>query len=224
MRVLVLLVLTGAALWTPAFADTGTAATATLFILGDVSEVAGGAGETPCEPFCAPPIPALQAAQRVDLLVDADGDGHVDPGDILRYTVLVTNFSPHPITEVGYFELIDPHLALVPDSATTSLGTIEEQEVAGLGAITAALGTLLPREVVVLAFSARVAEETPLDIPNLVGQGLLYAGSTSPVVTDDPETEALQDATYIPLGEPPAGWMASLPSGEPALGPKWSSR
>jgi len=217
MQALTLLVLTSAALWIPVFADTGTATTATLFILGDQPEVAGGAGETPCEPFCAPPIPALHAAQRADLLVDADGDGHVGPGDILRYTVLATNFSPHPMTGVRYVELIDPHLALVPDSATTSLGTIEEQEVAGLGAITAALGTLLPREVAVLTFAARVSEETPLDIPNIVGQGILYADSTSPVLTDDPETEALQDATYTPLGEPPAGWLASLPAEEPAL-------
>ena len=214
-------IITTLLLWLPAVADTGGSASASLTIVGasggGEGGVAGGAGETPCEPFCAPPIPGLQAAQRADLLIDADGDGLVDPGDILRYTVLVTNFSPHPITEVGYLELIDPHLALVPDSATTSLGTIEEQEMAGLGAITAALGTLLPREVAVLTFAARVAEETPLDIPNLVGQGILYASSSFPVVTDDPETEALQDATYTPLGEPAAGWMASLPSGEPAL-------
>lgn len=206
-----------------AVADTGSAVTASLIIVGASEEaggVAGGAGEVPCEPFCAPPIPALYATERSDLLVDADGNGNVDPGDTIRYTVLVKNFAPIPMDGVRYFTLLDPHLEPVPGSAQASLGTIELVPLGeGLVAVSAELGALLPGEWAVLSFAARVREDTPLEVLALAGQGFVYADTASPVLTDHPDTPLLEDAVYTALGEPPAGAAAELPTGGPAPEP-----
>ncbi|MGC9530227.1 MAG: hypothetical protein ACP5G2_06465 [Candidatus Bipolaricaulaceae bacterium] len=204
-----------------ALADTGDATTATLTIVGlpeDGGGPAGGAGETECEPFCAPPLPALYATQRADLVADVDADGQVDPGDTVRYTALITNFAPVAMDGVRYFALVDPHLALAEDSLHTSLGTIQGHHSPDgrLTAVSAAVGTLLPDEVVLLTFDVQVREVVPGGVPALVGQGLVYASTTFPVLTDNPETALLQDATFSPLGEVPAGSMAALPAGGPA--------
>ncbi|KUK26860.1 MAG: Conserved repeat protein [Acetothermia bacterium 64_32] len=203
-----------------AVADTGDAVTATLIILGSPEEAGGGAGETECEPFCAPPIPALYSTQRADLLVDLNDDGNVDPGDILRYTVLVENFAPIPMEGVSYFTLIDPHLELLPDSPRTTLGAVESYPLGeAMTAVAARIGTLLPKEWAVLSFDARVREDTPPGVSALVGQGLVYSDTTSPVLTDDPDTPLLQDAVHIELGKPPSGTLAELPAGGPAPEP-----
>ena len=200
----------------PAVADTGDAVTATLIILGpaprEEAGAAGGAGETECEPFCVPPIPALYATQRADLVEDLDGDGNVDPGDTIRYTALIGNFAPIPMEEVRYFTVVDPHLELLLDSPRISVGAISPYDLDGLTAVAARIGTLLPKEWVVFNFDARVREDTPPE--PLAGQGLVYSAATSPILTDNPDTPLLQDAVYTPVGAPPAGRAAS--AGEPA--------
>jgi hypothetical protein len=103
VRALLAFLLAVAALALPALSDTGGSASASLIILGTPeeeqtdSEVAGGGGAVDCEPLCPPPIPALYATKRADLAEDLNGDGLVDPGDSLRYTMLVTNFAPVPM-------------------------------------------------------------------------------------------------------------------------------
>lgn len=203
----------------PAVADTGDAVTATLIILEppprEEAGVAGGAGGVECEPFCAPPIPALYATQRADLVEDLDEDGNVDPGDTVRYTALIGNFAPIPMEEVRYFSLVDPHLELLPDSPRISVGAISPYDLEGLTAVAARIGTLLPKEWVVLSFEARVREDIQPGVLSLAGQGLVYSATTAPVLTDNPDTPLLQDACFLELGKPPPGTVAELPAGGP---------
>ena len=60
----------GAAVFSlPALGDTGGSVSASLVTIGS-PEVAGGGGAADCEPLCPPPIPALYATKRWDLVGD----------------------------------------------------------------------------------------------------------------------------------------------------------
>ncbi len=65
------------------------------------------------------PAIVLGDALKVDtLVVDNDGDGRVDPGDTLRYTITVTNTGAEA-TSVSLEDVIHPNLAVVADSLYT---------------------------------------------------------------------------------------------------------
>jgi uncharacterized repeat protein (TIGR01451 family) len=210
-----------AALALPALSDTGGSASASLIILGTPeeeqtdSEVAGGGGAVDCEPLCPPPIPALYATKRADLAEDLNGDGLVDPGDSLRYTMLVTNFAPVPMFGVDYVEIIDPHVQLIPGSWEVTKGNVTTRDFEGIEVLVYLLGTLHPDEAVIFSFEVRIPDYLASGVNELVGQGVVYADTTSPIVTDNPDTMFLQDATRTAVGRVgppilPAGWGASV--------------
>ena len=217
-----LVFLIGAALFTlPALADTGGSASASLIILGipgseeeGGTEVAGGGGAVECEPLCPPPIPALYATKRADLVEDLNGNGLVDPGDSLRYTMLITNFAPVPMFGVDYVEIIDPHVRLIPGSWRVTKGNVTTRDFDGTEVFACLLGSLDPDEVVIFSFDVRIPDDLSSDVYGLIGQGVIYADTTSPIVTDDPDTVFLQDATRTPIGRVApvilAGWGASV--------------
>jgi len=209
-----------------ALGDTGGAVSATLVILGGTpggdegEEVAGGGGAAECEPLCPPPIPALYATKRSDLVQDINENGVVDPGDTVRYTMLVTNFAPVPMTGIDYVDLLDPHVRFVDTSWSSTRGDATIGVINGAQALVATIGTLDPLESVIFSFDALVDGNLDGSIEELVGQGTVYPQTTSPIVTDDPTTALLQDATRTPVGTGgeiiPAGWGASVlepPSG-----------
>ncbi len=194
------------ALALPVLADTGGSASASLIIVGipeeeqTGSEVAGGGGAVDCEPLCPPPIPALYATKRADLAEDLNGDGVIDPGDSLRYTMLVTNFAPVPMFGVDYVEIIDPHVRLIPGSWEVTKGNVTTRDFEGIEVLAYLLGSLNPDEVVIFSFEVRVPYDLASSVNELVGQGIIYADTTSPIVTDNPDTMFLQDATRTPIG------------------------
>jgi uncharacterized repeat protein (TIGR01451 family) len=195
------------ALALPVLADTGGSASASLIIIGVPEEVqtssevaGGGGGVADCEPLCPPPIPALYATKRADLAEDLNDDGVIDPGDSLRYTMLVTNFAPVPMFGVDYVEIIDPHVRLIPGSWEVTKGNVTTRDFDGTQVFVYLVGSLDTDEVVIFSFEVRVADDLASGVNELVGQGVVYADTTSPIVTDNPDTMFLQDATRTPIG------------------------
>jgi len=171
--------------------------------------------EAECEPLCPPPIPALYATKRADLAEDLNGDGVIDPGDSLRYTMLVTNFAPVPMLGVDYVEIIDPHVRLIPGSWEVTKGNVTTRDFEGTEVLAYLLGSLDPDEVVIFSFDVRVPYDSASSVTELVGQGIVYADTAAPIVTDNPDTAFLQDATRTVIGNvgPPvllAGGGASV--------------
>jgi uncharacterized repeat protein (TIGR01451 family) len=104
-------------------------------------------------------------------------------GDLVVYTITVTNLGNIPATDVVVTDTLPPFLAL--ESAVASRGTVT---VSG-ATVTVDLGDLAPQEVVTITITARVvALATP---PN--NQNLATVSSTSP--TDDPSN----NTSSIPL-------------------------
>jgi uncharacterized repeat protein (TIGR01451 family) len=75
------------------------------------------AATTTAAPFFVPII----SATKVDaIFTDADSDGRADPGDVLMYTVTISNTGPDPATGVNFNDTIDANTTLVPGSVAAS--------------------------------------------------------------------------------------------------------
>jgi hypothetical protein len=78
-------------------------------------------GTAPADAPQAQPSAANIAATKNDtLLIDSDGDGKADPGDTLRYTVVVSNTGTADATGLVISDTLDPNTALVAGSARVS--------------------------------------------------------------------------------------------------------
>ncbi len=72
------------------------------------------AADVPSRPALA--ATGVTATQTDMLLVDVNGDRRVDPGDTLRYTVVIDNGSAADLSGLTLDEVLDPHTTLVPGS------------------------------------------------------------------------------------------------------------
>ena len=254
MRVLAALLCAGAWLvCVPAIVSADNVGVASSGIV--FTGIGGGGGEAECEPYCAPPLPALYATKTDELLIDLAEDGTVDPGDTLRYRMLVGNVAPVDMFGVVYVEHLDARIRVVPDSwkirwvdaegneqlidaagrmwVLGGQGTFQEvvgipnmgvsglEPTMGQGGsqfLSLRLGTLAPDEYIEVRFDAVVVDDLPFGVSGLYAQGTVFAETTSTVLTDDPSTPFLQDATWTSIGSPLRGTFAgggatALPSG-----------
>ena len=72
----------------------------------------------PANPAHAAPL--FNATKDDALFIDNDGDGLVDPGDTLRYTVTLTNSGTTNASDVEYSDLVDANTTMVAGSVRTT--------------------------------------------------------------------------------------------------------
>lgn len=65
-------------------------------------------------------VPIITATKTGALQTDANGNGVVNPGDALRYTVTLNNTGPDPATGVMFDDTIDANTTFVPGSLVAS--------------------------------------------------------------------------------------------------------
>jgi len=65
-----------------------------------------------------PPLPLFAAGKNGTLAVDADGDGYPSPGDVLRYTIAISNVSRAPVPDLLLQETIPPGTTYVSGTTT----------------------------------------------------------------------------------------------------------
>ena len=205
------------ATWNGVVVGQATTASGTAEKTWNAPPAGAGASAVDCRGRCPPPIPALYATKRSELAVDADGDGVAEAGDVVRYTMLVINFATVPMEGVSYVEIIDPNTRLVEESWGTNQGSLTARDLAGTEVLIGSLGSILPDEEVIVSYDVLVREDLPPTVNSIVSQGTLYADTTSPVVTDDPATEPIHDATRTPIGSVAGEGAAAFEEGSPAF-------
>lgn len=179
------------ALALPLSAHTGGAVTAAL----RVEEPAGGAGalNEGCMVPQGPIPPPLSLKQRTAIFHDLDGDGLLDPGDLISYTAEVHNLSPEPFTEL--------HLLVIFSSTLVPVATTGPWEPLELGRITAMavdLPPLSPGGSARMGFAARFVGGN--EVTAVFVQGIVY-GDGIALVADDPDTEILLDPAVTAVRE-----------------------
>jgi uncharacterized repeat protein (TIGR01451 family)/fimbrial isopeptide formation D2 family protein len=110
------------------------------------------------------PYPILAARKTVALVGDSNGNGVLDPLDVVRYTITIDNLSGLAATGVVLTDQVPANTAYVADTVTLN-GTPVARPDGGTSPLagglrvnspSAASGTIVPRSSAVITFDARV--------------------------------------------------------------------
>ncbi|HXI13937.1 MAG TPA: PA domain-containing protein [Thermoanaerobaculia bacterium] len=136
--------------------------------------------------------PSVSASKSASLLTDRDGDGLADPGDTIRYTVVLRNSGEGAATVVRLTDTIDPNTTIVPGSLTATAGTVT-----GSSPVDVAIGDLAPAAEVTVRFDVFVNNSTASSVAQVSNQATVTGTNFDPVNTDDPSTSTAADTTRI---------------------------
>jgi uncharacterized repeat protein (TIGR01451 family) len=129
--------------------------------------------------------------EKTDALwVDVDGDGLVNVGDTILYTITITNpLDDGGATAVGvvFNDTPDPNTDLVVGSVTTSQGVVISGNTGGDTFVSVNVGDILDGDSVTITFEVVVTTETP----EVCNQGFVDGAPPS----DDPDTVDPDDPT-----------------------------
>jgi uncharacterized repeat protein (TIGR01451 family) len=173
---------------------------------GDGTNEASAVTDNPATP--APNDPTtfvvnapIIAATNVDTLaVDQNANGQVNPGDTLKYTIVVTNSGSVGATGVTFSsETLDPNTQLVVGSVTTSQGSITSGNTTGNTTVGVAIGAIPAGGSVTLTFQVRIANPLSSGVTQVANQGTIAGSNFSSVLTNDPDTGASNDPTITPI-------------------------
>ena len=114
---------------------------------------------------------SLTATKAGALLVDGDGDGVIDPGDTVGYTVVIDNAGDAPATGVTFTDTPDPNTALIDGSVTTTGGSVAIGNTAGDTSVTVDVGDLGGGSSVTISYRVTLANPLSADVSTVTNQG-----------------------------------------------------
>ncbi len=157
----------------------------------------GQGGDPTITPVTAAPV--ISADKAAALQVDADANGVVSPGDTLRYTITIANSGNTAATGVVYTDTPDSNTTLLPNTVTTTQGTITSGN-AGVPPVTVDIGAIpAPIGKVMITYDVRIKNPLPSGATEAVNQGLVTSNEVPPVPTNDPKTLPPGDSTRVPI-------------------------
>lgn len=139
--------------------------------------------------------PAVRATKSDEHAVDVDQDGDVDPGDTLRYTIVVSNVGTADALDVALTDVPSADTALVAGSVTTSQGTVDVGNAGGDTDVAVSIGTLAASQDATIVFDVVVADPFPNGVDVVVNQATVSGSNFGSGLSDDPDTQAAGDAT-----------------------------
>ena len=127
--------------------------------------------------------------------MDVASNNIFDPGDTIKYTVILQNTGTQIATNPLFTDTLDPQTTLVVGSVVTSQGTVTTGNTLGDISISINLGAALNvGETVTITFDALIPATLSGNI-DLLNQGLFTFSNQSDVLTDDPDTLDPNDIT-----------------------------
>jgi len=144
--------------------------------------------------------PDLSSPKTSTLVVD-DGDGFAEPGEVLEYTILVTNHGNQDATSVIFMDTPGANTNLVTGSVSVSpFGTILTGNTAGDTTVTVDLGSMagLSASTATIKFRVTIVSPLPAGVTQVQNQGTVNSDGT-PFPTDDPEEPGSTDPTVDPV-------------------------
>ena len=131
-------------------------------------------------------------------LDDGNSDGEVNPGETIRYTIVITNDGDEDATAVVFTDLATdhPNTTLVDGSVTTTEGTVDSGNGGGpdtdvvvdVGMLAGGGGT------VTITFDVTVNDPLPAGVDEVCNQGLV-TDNFPDLPTDDPDVGGASDPT-----------------------------
>jgi uncharacterized repeat protein (TIGR01451 family) len=142
--------------------------------------------------------PNVTASKTAALQGDADGDGIADPGDTIRYTIVIQNSGDGNALGVSFDDTPDPNTNLVNGSVTTTLGTVTSGNMAGDTTVTVDVGTLPGYGgTATIVFDVQVDDPLSPNVSQIVNSGTVSGSNFAPAATDDPSQPGGSDPTVF---------------------------
>jgi uncharacterized repeat protein (TIGR01451 family) len=131
---------------------------------------------------------------KSDEFLDVDGNGVLNIGDTIRYTVIASNAAEAGNAgEVLFYSQVDPNTNLIVGSVSTSQGIIASGNTSGDTEINVDLGTLLKGTSATITFDVKVSSVGEGNIISC--QGILSGSNFDDILSDDPDVDGDMDPT-----------------------------
>ena len=164
----------------------------------------------------------LAPEKSAALAVDNNGNGLVDAGDQIEYSVVVQNVSATPLNNVVFNDIVDLNSTLdctAPGDPTTTQGTITMCDTV-TGELAADIGVLDvgPSNAVTITFRVDVNTPIPDGVAEICNQGFFDGDTFIDIPTDDPSTfDIPDDPTCLPVSSRIIIEKFTDPSGSPQV-------
>lgn len=146
-------------------------------------------------------VPDLAAEKTAELLEDLDNNGIVSPGDVVEYTIVVRNRGSAPATDVVLTDTPDPNTTVEQLSEVN--GVSQMAQLNSDGAFVLELGSVARGGEVTTRFKVRVNSPLNAGVTQIANQAIITSNELPAISTDDPSTDAEDDATILSLSAAP---------------------
>lgn len=148
--------------------------------------------------------PLLRVYKTFSIFSDLDENGIPSPGDILKYTITVTNVGRENAGSVLVSGSLDPNVTLVIGSVTTTQGAVLVGNSENDRFVQVNLGTLAGNgESATITFRVGVNSPLPGGVTAVANRMLVSGDNIPSFVSDDPATPALDDPTLTAIAQLP---------------------
>ncbi len=144
--------------------------------------------------------PVISDPKIDSLFADNDSSGAPSPGDVLAYSVLISNTGGSAATGVVFTDTPDPNTSLVVGSVAATAGTISSGNTPGDTSVAVSIGLLSPGDSVTITFRVLIDDPIAPGVDQVANQGTTTGSNIPPTPTDDPATSNPADPTVTALG------------------------
>jgi uncharacterized repeat protein (TIGR01451 family) len=146
--------------------------------------------------------------KRASLVVDSNSDNLAGPGDVIEYTLVLTNTGPEIALRLNVSDTPDANTTLVVGSvaATPPTAVIVSGNTTGDAAVEVTLDELAVNAVLTITFRVQVNNPLPDSVTEISNQATATGANISSTPSDDPTTTDPDDPTRLrtpPPGGPP---------------------
>lgn len=136
-------------------------------------------------------------------------DGKAKPGDILQYTITLSNNSNSIATGVKFQDAVPINTTYIPGSTQLNgtpipdvSGTMPFVNATAVNSLGEPPGQINPNESATVTFQVKVNSPIPNSVTTIANQGTVLGDNFPPTLTDDLNTPVLGDATMMPIAIP----------------------
>ncbi|MBC7084648.1 MAG: DUF11 domain-containing protein, partial [Firmicutes bacterium] len=147
--------------------------------------------------------PEIIATKTAALYQDVDASGTTTPGDVLEYTVHITNVGTATAYGVVFQDLLDPNTTLVAGSVYASQGHVAVGNGPRDEYVIVEVGNLAPYGgAVEIRYRVYINSPLPPGVTIISNQGFISGSNVDSTVTDDPTTPEPDDPTDVVVSPP----------------------
>jgi uncharacterized repeat protein (TIGR01451 family) len=136
----------------------------------------------------------LTATKRAILKVDANGNGKVNPGDRLEYTIEIRNNGNRAVTDVVLRDTIDLNTTLVANSVQANPGVVNTTN-----PLRVTIGELAAGARATIIFQVRINTPLPANVTRVENQATVTSLEMPAIATDDPGAPGVNNPTRTPV-------------------------